>query len=204
MILLIPQMANTQHNSTVYHTLLFNSRNHLLLTRTAETENQWDPPFSGNVSEDENLEKISEAELKEFTGRAISTTIIFDANTSNETDHPSSFRHPILFALDEVLDQTPLATFYSLEELYALMGKNPETFTPFLREIIPHLHTYAIRIPYLNQKETNYIYRFRTEKNRNKEIYHMDSKAEALYQSSLCQAIKLVKRQKERSPDLPA
>ncbi len=197
-------MADDLNHPTVYHTLLFNSRNHLLLTKEESASAQWDTPFSGDLSGGQDPEAISEEKLKEFTGKAISAKIIFEVNASGI----SSSAHHVLFALDEELDQSPpdipQATFFTLECLYALVKESPEMLAPALREIIPHLRQYAIRIPYLNQKETNYIYRFRTEKHRNEGIYHLDSSAKALYQSSLCQAIKLVKRQKERSPDIPA
>ncbi len=197
-------MADDLKNTTVYHTLLFNSRNHLLLTKERNASAQWETPFSGNLSGDQDPETLSQKQLSLFTGREVSAKIIFEINLSHTTHSP----HHVLFALDEELDQPSpnisRATFFTLENLYSLLEKSPELLAQALKEIIPHFHQYAIRIPYLNQKETNYIYRFRTEKHRNEGIYHQDSNAKALYQSFICQAIKLVKRQKERSPDIPA
>ncbi len=197
-------MADDLNQSKFYHTLLFNSQNHLLLTKEENTSAQWDTPFSGSLLKDQNPESIAKKKLKKSTGKSIPAKIIFEVKASKLSSAP----YIVLFALDEEADHLPSnlpqAALFTLENLYFLFEKSPETFTPTLREIIPHLHQYAIRIPYLNQKETNYIYRFRTEKHRNEGIYHLDSSAKALYQSSLCQAIKLVKRQKERSPDIPA
>ncbi|OUW16222.1 MAG: 4-hydroxy-3-methylbut-2-enyl diphosphate reductase [Opitutales bacterium TMED158] len=62
----------------------------------------------------------------------------------------------------------------------------------------------ALRIPYLYFKETDYIYRFRSDKQRNKAIYHVDDRSTALYRSALCDAIKEVKRAKERTAATPA
>jgi 4-hydroxy-3-methylbut-2-enyl diphosphate reductase len=59
------------------------------------------------------------------------------------------------------------------------------------------------RIPYLGMGENEYIYRFRTMKERNRSIY-IDSQSEALYQSALCLAIKEARRTKEKSSGEPA
>ncbi|NBB79765.1 MAG: 4-hydroxy-3-methylbut-2-enyl diphosphate reductase [Verrucomicrobia bacterium] len=58
-------------------------------------------------------------------------------------------------------------------------------------------------IPYLGMGENEYIYRFRTAKERNRSIY-IDQQSEALYQSALCQAIKEARRTREKSSGDPA
>ena len=90
-------------------------------------------------------------------------------------------------AIDEITAQK--ASFYLLPEL---------------AKDIPIIRSHAIRIPYLRFKETDYIYRFRTEKQRNRQVYHIDESSQALYHSELCKAIKAVKRLKERSASSPA
>lgn len=90
----------------------------------------------------------------------------------------------------------PLVEVYSRE---ASQGLSRE-----LAKDLPTIRSQAIRIPYLRFKETDYIYRFRTEKQRNREVYHIDDSSLALYHSELCQAIKAVKRSKERSAASPA
>ena len=90
-------------------------------------------------------------------------------------------------AIDEIAAQE--ASFYLLPEL---------------AKDIPIIRSHAIRIPYLRFKETDYIYRFRTEKQRNRQVYHIDESSQAIYHSELCQAIKVVKRIKERSASTPA
>lgn len=62
----------------------------------------------------------------------------------------------------------------------------------------------AIRVPYLYLNSNDYIYRFRTERERNRDIYKVDDTSMALYHSALCDAIKAVKRSKERSATDPA
>jgi 4-hydroxy-3-methylbut-2-enyl diphosphate reductase len=68
-----------------------------------------------------------------------------------------------------------------------------------LRVIEPRLH----ELPYLGQGESEYIYRFRTAKERNRSVY-VDEDSEALYQSKLCAAIKAARRTKEKKSGEPA
>ena len=68
-----------------------------------------------------------------------------------------------------------------------------------LELIEPRLH----ELPYLGMGENEYIYRFRTAKERNREVY-VDRQSEALYQSQLCAAIKASRRTKEKSSGEPA
>lgn len=66
------------------------------------------------------------------------------------------------------------------------------------------LKTHAIRIPYLYLNPNEYIYRFRAERERNRNVYQVDDTSVALYHSALCDAIKAVKRAKERTATTPA
>ncbi|MEM8867292.1 MAG: 4-hydroxy-3-methylbut-2-enyl diphosphate reductase [Verrucomicrobiota bacterium] len=68
-----------------------------------------------------------------------------------------------------------------------------------LEAIEPHLH----KIPYLDLGENEYIYRFRTAKERNRGVY-IDQQSEELYQSALCAAIKAARRSKEKTSGEPA
>jgi len=93
--------------------------------------------------------------------------------------------------------------WFSLEEIAALAGE-PGGLTPELTAALPVARTEAIRIPYLNYRENDYIFRFRAERQRNRSVYQMDARAAGLYQSTLCEAIKRLKRTKERSSASPA
>ncbi|MCH2387681.1 MAG: hypothetical protein MK240_05695, partial [Opitutales bacterium] len=64
--------------------------------------------------------------------------------------------------------------------------------SPELANDLPIIRSHAIRIPYLRFKDNDYIYRFRTEKQRNRQVYHIDESSQALYHSELCEAIKAV------------
>ncbi len=93
---------------------------------------------------------------------------------------------------------------FSIEKLRHRLGTNPSEFSPLLRFLVPRLGPFLIRLPYLSMRESDYIYRFRTGKQRNPGVYRVDGTSRSLYQSTLCEAIKAVKRTRERSPDSPA
>ncbi|MBD5778307.1 4-hydroxy-3-methylbut-2-enyl diphosphate reductase [Pelagicoccus sp. NFK12] len=84
----------------------------------------------------------------------------------------------------------PLQAFYAENKL-------PES-------VVSRIRSNAIRIPYLYLNTNEYIYRFRAEKERNRKVYQVDDSSVALYHSALCDAIKAVKRAKERSATTPA
>ncbi len=75
--------------------------------------------------------------------------------------------------------------------------------TPQLAAVLEAIDGQLHRIPYLGMGENEYIYRFRTKKERNRSVY-IDGQSEALYQSALCLAIKEARRTKEKSSGDPA
>lgn len=77
------------------------------------------------------------------------------------------------------------------------------SLSPKLAAVLKAIDPFVYKIPYLRMGENEYIYRFRTAKERNREVY-IDGQSEALYQSALCQAIKAVRRTKEKSSGEPA
>lgn len=91
----------------------------------------------------------------------------------------------------------------SLNNLYS-MERASRKLSSGLRSDLHLIRENAIRIPYLNFKETDFIYRFRTERQRNKAVYRIDDSSTSLYHSALCDAIKAAKRTKERSATEPA
>lgn len=92
---------------------------------------------------------------------------------------------------------------FALKEIYELLD-SPGALSDSLKGDLPLIRANAIRIPYLYFKDTDYIYRFRADKQRNREVYRVDESSIALYHSALCDAIKAVKRAKERSASTPA
>ncbi|HLP08859.1 MAG TPA: 4-hydroxy-3-methylbut-2-enyl diphosphate reductase [Opitutaceae bacterium] len=91
---------------------------------------------------------------------------------------------------------------FSLREMEALATNGG--LAPELAAVLPAVREHSIAIPYLNHSENDYIYRFRSERQRNRAVYRFDPSAARLYQSALCEAIKRLKRTKERSSESPA
>ncbi len=88
--------------------------------------------------------------------------------------------------------------------LETLLPAAPKTLSPSLAAALTALEPYLIEIPYLHLGENDYIYRFRVEKDRNRDIYRQDKDADALYQSRLCEAIKAQARTHERTAARPS
>jgi len=91
-------------------------------------------------------------------------------------------------------------SFHSLERL---AGRR-DAMAPSLAAVFDGLEPHLISIPYLHLGENDYIYKFRVERDRNRDIYQQDDAARALYQSRLCEAIKTLARTNERSASAPA
>jgi len=89
--------------------------------------------------------------------------------------------------------------FLSIEQLEARRGDLAPALAAVLAGLDPHL----IAIPYLHLGENDYIYRFRVDRERNREIYAQDAAARGLYQSRLCEAIKALNRTNERTATAP-
>ena len=89
--------------------------------------------------------------------------------------------------------------FVSIDDLRA----DPADMSPLLREVVAELDDHLMRIPYLHLGESDFIYKFRPEKERNPAIYANDHVSSGLYQSKLCAAIKVLARKHERSAAAP-
>jgi 4-hydroxy-3-methylbut-2-enyl diphosphate reductase len=94
----------------------------------------------------------------------------------------------------------PEVSFHTLDQLATLGG----SLAPSLAAVLDRLEPYLIEIPYLHLGENDYIYKFRVERDRNRNIYQQDDAARGLYQSRLCEAIKALSRTNERSASKPA
>ena len=90
--------------------------------------------------------------------------------------------------------------FCTLEQLADRRARLAPALAAVLDQLEPHL----MAIPYLHLGENDYIYKFRVERDRNRDIYQQDESARALYQSRLCEAIKTLARTNERSATDPA
>lgn len=74
----------------------------------------------------------------------------------------------------------------------------------YLRESLESMRPELAKVPYLNFGRHDFIYRFRSDKERNSAAYTIDEESAALYQSRICALIKAAKRQKENSAGKPA
>ncbi len=79
----------------------------------------------------------------------------------------------------------------------------PGLLAPALTAVLDGINPFLTHIPYLHLSETDFIYKFRPEKERNPGSYARDSRSSALYQSKLCDAIKLLARRHERTATTP-
>ena len=89
--------------------------------------------------------------------------------------------------------------FASIDALLAV----PHSLAPSLKAMLEGLDPHLVEIPYLHLGEADFIYKFRPEKERNPGSYARDDRSSALYQSKLCDAIKLLTRRHERTATTP-
>lgn len=89
------------------------------------------------------------------------------------------------------------------EEWQTIYNLRSESLTPQLDAVLKAIDPFLYQIPYMEMGESEYIYRFRTTKERNSSVY-IDEQSEALYQSKLCAAIKVARRTKEKKSGEPA
>lgn len=122
-----------------------------------------------------------------------------------EFTHADTRHHVVLASLadtDSGTSPKPADTglvFYSLEQLASSPGAN----SPLLAALLPALDPHLIELPYLQLGENDFIYKFRPAQERNTAIYDQDNASRALYQSSLCAAIKALARRHERTAAEP-
>jgi 4-hydroxy-3-methylbut-2-enyl diphosphate reductase len=79
----------------------------------------------------------------------------------------------------------------------------PDALAPSLQAILVACESELARVPYLHLSESDFIYKFRPERERNQAVYLRDEGSRRLYQSVLCAAIKELSRQNERSVGAP-
>lgn len=94
------------------------------------------------------------------------------------------------------------ASYYTYNSVLGTQNRSGLGCSPLCHQVLKAIEPKLYLIPYLNQGENEYIYRFRTLKERNRNIY-VDKQSEALYQSKLCRLIKLARRTKEKTSEAP-
>lgn len=168
--------------------LIFDNRNRILLSRSAE--NTVEPLYTANQGTGMNAEIVER--FKDVTGKA---HLLVEGGDSR-----SNLR---IFCMLQSDAQIEDGQYFSIDELETASVEGRLTLCPTLVQVLQAIEPELVRVPYLDFSETEYIYRFRTAKERNREIY-LDQQSEALYQSDLCRAIKAVRRTKEKKSGAPA
>lgn len=183
-------------NVTTFALLLFNECNLALLHRDGPAA-PWQATAQGAISDGTQAETAAREALGRVVG--VETAAVHVANEGCTA---------LFFALAAESERGADAQtggewrLFSLQEMAELAAQG--LLSPELAAVLPAVRANAIRIPYLNHSDGDYIYRFRTEKQRNRSVYRFDERASRLYQSALCEAIKRLRRVKERSAAAPA
>lgn len=187
--------ASTTAPISSYALLLFNEANLALLHRAGPTA-PWQATACGVVGDGADPSALALAGLRVLVGEC--TGVVQVAEVAGKA---------LCFALAQnCRGGTPTGAEqwgrFSLQEMATLAREG--SLAPELAALLPAVREHSIRIPYLNHSANDYIYRFRTERQRNRAVYGLDSGASRLYQSVLCEAIKRLKRTKERCSAAPA
>lgn len=176
--------------------LLFNSLNQVLLRRDAAS-GVWMPSEAGE-GDPSSLQASADA-----IAAADAPVVSMFVAASGRGPLQVFFGH-LSNAEAEARVEQGRGRFFTIEEVRGCLIAQAAAFCDDLRAIFAKIAPHVIRIPYLYKRENDYIYRFRTEKQRNRSVYHLDPHSDRLYQSALCQTIKAAKRTNERSSSSPA
>jgi len=138
-----------------------------------------------------------------FVGRdAAEATLRLEADFPTHTRLSERFtaevdrrNHRVLFVQVEGAPQDRAIEFRAIDDL----ASRPAALSPALAHLLAALEPHLVDVPYLHLGESDFIYKFRPERERNLTIYGQDPAAGALYQSGLCAAIKALARRHERT-----
>jgi 4-hydroxy-3-methylbut-2-enyl diphosphate reductase len=180
--------------------LVFDAENVLAVTR--DDVGRLQPSIVGRADDSARLDDEAQSAARAFAGgdaRAVRITEISGADGATPCE--------IFFCRADRESATlpaDVATMMSLAEISELAAREPTKVSPLLLAVMSAIKPHIIRIPYLNTGENDYVYRFRTDDQRNHAVYSSDERSRALYNSALCEAIKLALRQRERTATGPA
>lgn len=178
--------------------LVFNSRHQIWVEGTGQTDVPWTPPVFDPVQETTDLETFTNSawpgigRLQPFLERSV----------KNETKAVWWARW------DHRWEESPIpgrrGQWMALANLREEARRCPASVADDWHWLLPQIHARAIEIPYLNFGPNQFIYRFRTDKQRNRAVYQDDATSQELYQSHLCAAVKAARRLKENRSGEPA
>lgn len=172
--------------------LLFDARHRLLVEGKGTAASPWWPVDGGFA------EKNFDA--AELTPESEAFTVPLDDATAKAV--PVRWRRLVDGVGGERARLPEGADWVSLETLWKTLEAEPTALDSRWRKLLPAIRAHAIELPYLGFGPNQFIYRFRTDRQRNRTVYQNDATSRALYQSQLCAAIKAARRLKEnRSGD---
>lgn len=170
--------------------LIFDSRNRLLVFE--DKSGQLQPT---HVCEATDKEESPDKLVEKVTGFPAKAHFLTDAIQSNaKTSIYCGYQSNL---------KIKGGRYISLCELDRDASEGKQVLSPALKNVLEIIESHLSKIPYLELSENEYIYRFRTLKERNSSIY-IDDQSQELYQSKLCRAIKAVRRTKEKTSSVPA
>ena len=167
--------------------LSFDKQNRLLLSQ--DNKGQYTPSFLDNSNEKCNV--------TEFLGTTFGDSV--QLHKLSELTYKQE-KIPIYCIC---VKEHPAGSCYKcLDELFVDIDNEDGIIAPLLKKVLASIEPELVRIPYLGQGENEYIYSFRTPKQRNRSVY-IDTHSKGLYQSELCSLIKELRRIKEKKPGEP-
>jgi 4-hydroxy-3-methylbut-2-enyl diphosphate reductase len=195
------QVAETAENLRVAphaYFCVFNSRNKLWVEGPPSETGKRSPLSLAGDSKSTDVEQLI---ASNWPGVGTPKSVLGGSDTSPGTPlWLARWEHP----LEEDPRPERAGDWFALRGLSSAIESQPEAWDPVWKSIIETLNLHAIEIPYLNFGRNEFIYRFRTDRQRNREIYQSDAVSKALYQSQLCAAVKAARRLRENTSGEPA
>lgn len=177
--------------------LLFNARNQVWVEGAGSAADPWRPSWRGSVVDEARLAAV----IRSIWSEEVVVRFAFELGGA---DPAAIYWGRLNHRLEETPLPSPDGQWVALETIRLRLETEPETLDPHWTTLCPAVRWRAIEIPYLNFGPNEFIYRFRTDKQRNREVYQNDEASRALYQSRLCGAIKGLRRLKENRSGEPA
>jgi len=186
--------------STIHLVLFPVDPNNRLLLRRADHDTQWEVPADAGAIPVEQRDLVGAALIRQVTGMELPLEQGFKVAL------PDFGQLEVGFTLVEEPDRMPEPGDRAEHKWLTLeaLTRQPEKLSPLLSQLLPMLRENAVRIGYLKISDRDYIYRFRTDRQRNRKAYLLDDQARQLYHSDLCETIKAAKRSRERTSADPA
>lgn len=178
--------------------LAFDARNRALLRRLAETEGEG-AQWAATEEWEEGQEPGKEAYFQFWAGEGEGRRAVYFAKWEGARAGAFNAAGEGAGTPGETRELVALEDVYRAGEAGSGMG-----LSAALREALPGLRAHAMVVPYLGFGRHDFVYKFRSERERNGSVYSRDEAGRALYLSRLCEAVKAARRVKENAAGEPA